>query len=32
MHATDNIWNTNYPDWLPFNGKQDLLYRFGIHW
>lgn len=16
----DNIWNTNYPDWLPFNG------------
>ena len=28
----DNIWNTNYPDWLPFNGKTDLLYRFGIEW
>ena len=28
----DNIWNTNYPDWLPFNGKKDLLYRFAIKW
>ena len=28
----DNIWNTNYPDWLPFNGETDLLYRFGIEW
>ena len=26
----NNVWNTNYPDWFPFDGHADLRFRFEI--